>query len=140
MQLVRYNPFNELQKMEHDINKFWQNDFSFPSVSLDQTAVDMYEEDGKLIAEMNLPQFKKEEVTVSSDNGMLEITARHQDKQEKSTKRRYLLKESSSEYYRRIALPEGADGEKAEANYKDGVLKVTMPMEMPKQPKAIDIK
>lgn len=68
------------------------------------------------------------------------MSAKHEEKKENDSKRRYLMRESSSSYYRRIVLPEGANGEKAVAEYKDGTLRLTMPMTTPKPPKAIDIK
>lgn len=140
MQIVKYNPFKELQKMEHDMNKFWNNDWNFPTLLVENSTIDMYEEDGKLITEMQLPKFKKNEITINSEDGVIEVSAKHEEKDEKDTKRRYLMRESSSSYYRRIILPEGADGEKANAEFKDGTLKLTMPIVTPKPPKAIDIK
>lgn len=140
MQIVKYDPFKELQKMEHDINTFWGNGWNLPPLLVENSAVDMYEEDGKLVTELHLPKFKKSEITINSDDGVIEVSAKHEDKEEKDSKRRYLMQESKSSYYRRIVLPEGAEGEKASAEYKDGTLKLTMPMVAPKPPKAIDIK
>lgn len=140
MQLVRYNPYKDIKKMEKDVEKFWSNDWNFPALLAETAAVDMYEEDGNLVTEMHLPQFKKEEISLNSDDGVIEVSAKHEEKQEKNTKRRYLMRESSNSYYRRITLPEGADGNKAEAEYKDGVLKLSMPMSTPNPPKQITIK
>lgn len=60
MQIVKYNPFNELKKMERDMGKFWGSDWNFPALLVENSAIDMYEEDGKLVTEMQLPKFKKE--------------------------------------------------------------------------------
>lgn len=140
MQLIKYNPFSELQKMEHDMEKFWENGWSLPGLFIDNTPIDMYEEDGKLIAELSLPNFKKEEVKVTTDDGILEISAEHKEKEEKETKRRYLLRESSSQFLRRVALPEGAVGDEAEANLSNGKLTITMPMPSKKPAKTVTVK
>lgn len=139
MQLVKYNPFKDLQRMERDMDKFWNNDWNFPTLLVENSAIDMYEENGKLITEIHLPKFKKSEITINSDDGAIEVSAKHEEKDERDTKRRYLVRESSSTYYRRISLPEGANGEKAVAEFKEGTLILTMPTATPKPPKVIDI-
>ncbi len=140
MQLVKYNPFKELQKMERGMDTFWNNSWDLPTLLVDNSAIDMYEEDGKLITELQLPKFKKDEITIHSDDGILEISARHDEKEEKDSKRRYLMRESSSTYYRRVVLPDGVNADKTDAKYENGTLTLTMPMTAPKPPKAIAIK
>lgn len=139
MQLIRYDPFRELQRMQRDLDKFWGGGWGKP-MSTDSYAMDMYEEDGKLVAEVNLPSFRKEEVKVTADNGVLEVTAEHQEKEEKKNKRRYYLRESSDQYSRRIMLPEGADASNVEAAFKNGVLKIMMPMAEKPSTKHVEIK
>lgn len=133
MQLIKYNPIHELNRMERDMEKFWENGWSLPGLFTDSTAIDMYEEDGKLIAELALPHFKKDEVKITADNGILEISAEHTEKEEKKNKRRYLLREANSQFLRRVTLPEGAEGDKAEAHFSHGKLTISMPV-TPKEP------
>lgn len=126
MRLVRYNPLQDLQS-------FWGSDWSaFPSIT-ETAPMDLYEEDGNLVAEVSLPNFSKEEISVTAEHGVLEVSAEHQEKEENKGKRRYYVRESSSHYVRRVALPEGVHTEKTEASFKDGVLKVTIPVLQPKK-------
>ena len=131
MQLVTYNPGRDLQKIERDLDKFWKNGWGIlPSLS-DTTSMDLYEQDGKLVAEVSLPNFKKDEVRVTTDEGVLEISAEHKEKQEDTAKRRYYFRESSNRYLRRVTLPENAKADKVEAEFKDGLLKISMPVATP---------
>lgn len=140
MQIVRYNPFRELQKMEQDLDKLWDNGWgTFPTFA-ESSALDLYEEKGNLVAEVTLPNFKKEEVQVTTDNGVLEVSAEHKEEQEKKGTRHYYFRESSNRYFRRVTLPEGANADKTNASFKDGVLRVTMPMKTPKKAKAVTVK
>ena len=128
MQLVRYSPMRDIQKLERDLGKFWGSDWSlFPSVT-DTAPMDMYEEDGNLVAEIRLPNVNKDEIKVTTDEGVLEVSAVHKEKEEEKGRRRYYFRESSNQCLRRVALPEGAKADKTEANFKDGVLKITMPV------------
>jgi len=49
------------------------------------------------------------------------------------------VRESSSSFYRRIALPKRADADKIEAHLDDGVLKVSVPLTPLPEPKKIAI-
>jgi HSP20 family protein len=140
MQLVRFDPFRELQKVERDMNKLWENGWGMTPLMAETTAMDLYQEDGKLVAEISLPNFKKDEVKVNADEGMLEVSAEHKEEEEKKNKRKYFFRESSNSYFRRVALPEGVETDKADANFDNGVLRIMMPMTEPKQTKAIAIK
>ncbi len=97
-------------------------------------AVDVYEEKGNVIAEMNLPGMKQEDIEVTFQNGDLKITAKRVE--EKETKERdFFYKEiKRGAYERLIALPSKVKRDKTEAHYVNGVLKVVMPvMELPKK-------
>ena len=140
MQLVRFNPFRDLQKMERDLDKLWENGWGLLPSATEASAMDMYEADGKLVAEVSLPSFNKNEIKVTADGGVLEVLAEHQEKEETKGKRRYYFRESSNQYLRRVTLPEGVEADKAEASYENGLLKITMPMATPKQAKTIALK
>ena len=132
MQLVRTNPLADLERMEKDIDKLWQNGWgmlpsSFSSF-VDQTTMDLYEEDGKLVAEVALPNFSKQEISVNVNGDVLEVSAKHQQKEEEKNKRRYYFRESNSSYLRRVTLPEEANSDQIDAKFDNGVLKVSMPL------------
>lgn len=139
MQVVKYDPFRDMRKMERDMDKLWGNGWGMSAIA-DTSAMDMYEEAGKLVAEVSLPNFKKDDVKVTADKGVLEVSAEHKEKEENKGKRRYFFRESSNQYFRRAALPEGAKDDKADASFKDGVLKVTIPMTTQKKVKTIAVK
>jgi HSP20 family protein len=126
--------------MEQDLDKLWENGWGMVPTVSEASAMDLYEEDGNLVAEVSLPNFKKDEVKVTTDEGVLEVTAEHKEEQEKTSKRRYYFHESSNHYFRRVTLPEGVKTDKTDASFKDGVLKVTMPMQAAKKAKEITVK
>ena len=127
MQLVNYNPTTDFKKMEKELDRFWENGWGILPAFTDMSTMDMYEEDGKLIAEVSLPNFKKDEIKVTKQQGVLEISAEHTEKKEDKSKRRYYFRESNDKYLRRVALPEGVKDDKPEAEFKNGILKITMP-------------
>ena len=99
---------------------------TFPSIT--EAAMDLYEQDGNLVAEVSLPNFKKDEISVTTNDGFLEITAKHSQEKEEKGRRYYYFQESADRYFRRVELPDGAQADKIQASFDDGILKVSMPM------------
>lgn len=101
---------------------------------------DVYEDkEGKnLIYETEAPGIKREdlEVRVRERDNTLKISGKSERKEEGKYYRRGRRRKISETH----RLPEGADTENISSKYKDGILKVTVPLEKPlKEEKAIDI-
>jgi HSP20 family protein len=90
---------------------------------------DVYETEGSVIACFELPGAKKEDIDVSISDGMIEVKVesgfekQHEDK-DKGTR---AYERRSSQFYQRVMLPDYAVADKAEANYKNGVLRIEVP-------------
>lgn len=143
--MKRTNNDTGIRGLHDQIDEMFDNFFrsgivQAPSQSL--PSLDIYSEDDKnMVVEMQAPGFEEKDIDLSLRNGVLEIKAQHSDKQEdKSSKRGYLLKESSSSYYRRIALPEHVDENNVQAELDKGVLKITIPFAERPEPKRVKIK
>lgn len=142
MQLTRYNPRKDINRLERELEKTFKNtqEWPWPVLFQDPSVVDMYTEDKNLVVKATLPGFKKEEVTLNAGGDMLEVTAKRTEEEGTEAKRGYLLHESTQSYYRQVALPEGAVADEAKAVFDNGVLTVTMPIEKQAEVKEIAIK
>ncbi len=135
--LIKFDPFAEMQALQ---KQFFGDDWFVPAKSLQLPTTDVYTEDDKqLIVEAHLPNFEESDIDVQVDNSVLEIHAERHE-QEKDKKKKYVVRESSSSFYRRLRLPSTADKEAISANVKDGVLKVVVPLKQLPAPKKIAIK
>ena len=134
--LMRYDPFAELHALQ---KQFFGDDVLSPFKGVNIPTTDVYTNDNnQLMVEAHLPNFNQEDVTIQVDNGALIIqAARHEKEEDKSKK--YVVRESSSSFYRRIQLPERADIDAVEANLDDGILKVAVPLTPLPEPKKITI-
>jgi HSP20 family protein len=104
--------------------------------------MDIYSEDDKqLVVEVHAPGFTKDDVDINVHNGVLEIRGeRHETEEDKKNrKRNYMVRESHASFYRSIALPKYADGDHVDAQFDNGVLKVTVPFKDIPKPKKITI-
>ncbi len=135
--IIKFDPFAEMQALQR---QFFSDDWFMPSVkALQMPTTDVYTEDDKqLTVEAHLPNFEEKDIDINIDKGALVIRAERHE-QEKDKNKKYVVRESSSSFYRRIRLPETADEAKIEANMKDGVLKVVVPLKELPAPKKIAI-
>ena len=133
--LVRWDPLAELTALQ---KQFFGDDWmtSFKGVNIPTT--DVYTKDNQLKIEAHLPNFEQEDVNIQVENNALVISAERHEKEEDKDKK-YVVRESSSSFYRRIALPERADTDSIQAHLDDGVLKVSVPLTPLPEPKKIAI-
>jgi len=118
--------------------QFFGDDWLSPSKAMTVPTTDVYMKDNNLIVEAHLPNFNKDDVSIEIENGALTISAEKHEKVEDKDKQ-YIVRESASTFYRRVALPERADADKIKADLDDGVLKVQIPLEPLPQPKKVAI-
>lgn len=134
--LVRWDPFSELTSLQ---KQFFGDDWTAPMRRVNIPTTDVYTKDNDLIVEAHLPNFEQKDVNIEVENGALVISAERHEKEEDKDKQ-YVVRESSSSFYRRIALPKRADVDKIEANLDDGVLHVVLPLTPLPEPKKIEVK
>lgn len=133
--IVKWDPFEELSALQ---KQFFGEDFVSPVKGLTIPTTDVYTKDDKLVVEAHLPHFTEDDISVQVDEGVLTISASRHDKEDDKEKK-YVLRESSQSFYRRISLPERADGDSIEAHLEDGILKVSVPLTPLPEPKTVAI-
>lgn len=133
--LVRWDPFAELSALQ---KQFFGDDWMTPFKGVNIPTTDVYTKDNLLQVEAHLPNFEQDDVNIQVENSALVISAERHEKEEDKDKK-YVVRESSSSFYRRIALPDRVDTDKIEAQLDDGVLKVSVPLTPLPEPKKIAI-
>lgn len=134
--LMRWDPFAELSTLQ---KQFFGDDLlsSFKGVNIPTT--DVYTKDNALVVEAHLPNFEQKDVNIQVDGNALVISAERHEKEEDKDKK-YVVRESSSSFYRRVALPQRADADSVEAHLNEGVLKVSVPLTPLPEPKKIEVR
>lgn len=102
--------------------------------------VDIAEDDKEYVVKAELPEIKKEEVRVKVEDNVLCISGERKKETEEKGKRYHRIEREYGSFMRSFALPDDADGSKANAEYKDGILKVHLPKSEKAKPKSIDVK
>lgn len=124
MSLIKWEPFDDFDRVFREFGTLASPRTGQAGFDL---AVDVYEDDQNLVAEMNLPGLSGKDISVEVEHNHLRISGRREEKQEKKEKDHYTKEISRGSFERVIALPNKVAADKVEATYNDGVLKVTMP-------------
>ncbi len=133
--LVRWDPFAELSSLQ---KQFFGDNFMSPLKGVNIPTTDVYTRGNDMVVEAHLPNFDDKDINIQVDDNALVISAERHEKEEDKDKK-YVVRESSSSFYRRIVLPDRADADKIEAHMEDGVLKVNIPLTPLPEPKKIAI-
>ncbi|MCA9331880.1 Hsp20/alpha crystallin family protein [Candidatus Saccharibacteria bacterium] len=137
--LTRFDPFAEMRALQKQFFGEEWDSWATPLKSVQLATTDVYTHDDKeLIVETHLPNFSKKDVDIQIDNGALVISGEHHEKNEGKNKK-YVMRESSSSFYRRIRLPERADSKTIKADLKNGILKITVALKEIPKPQRIEI-
>ena len=103
-------------------------------------SVDVTEDNKEWLMKIDLPEVKKEDVKVTVENGVLTITGERKFEKEEKDKKYHRIERAYGNFYRSFTLPEGADGGKVSADFKDGVLKVHLPKDEKAKTKTLEVK
>lgn len=129
------DPFSLMRRMQREMNRVFgqagldvaRRADEFLSTAWAPTTEIAYR-DGNLVVSAELPGLTDKDVKVEINDDFLTIQGERKLEQEQTeggvrrTERKY------GEFYRAIALPEGADTEHAKAEFKDGVLHISIPV------------
>ncbi|WP_353810222.1 Hsp20/alpha crystallin family protein [Agromyces sp. SYSU T00194] len=123
--LARFDPFAGLESFGRDLF----DGGMFRSMRGRAPSTDVYttEDDRTLVLEAHLPGFAEDDISVTVDRGALVVQAeRHETEEDK--KKKYVVRESSTSFYRSLDLPDRADDQAISASFDQGVLTVTVPL------------
>lgn len=142
-----WDPFRDFNLLENRLEKLFGrqsgagNGNEKENITLAQWSplVDITEDDKEYLVKAELPALKKEEVKVTVENGELTISGERKFEKEEKGKKYHRVERSYGSFQRSFTLPEGVDGTKVVAEFKEGILQVHLPKDETAKPKAIEV-
>ena len=143
MSLSVWDPFRE---MENLLDRYGRSARNTLAKSDDKTfkvgdwmpVVDIDETEDAFVVKAELPGVEKDDVTVNIDNGIL--TIKGEKKIETEDKKHHRVECTYGSFVRSFTLPQEIKAEKIEAEYKNGVLTLTIPKSEEVKPQQIEVK
>jgi len=89
--------------------------------------VEVVERDNQLIVRTDLPGMTKDDISVDVEGNSLVIRGERKTERQENEEGYYRSERSYGSFYRQIPLPSGVNAEEASAEFRNGVLEITMP-------------
>jgi len=146
MRLVRYqdpkknSPALLGNWMDDLFSEFFDNNLRSVQGHRGYPLVDIEENDKDYIFKVELPGVKKEDVNIEIDNRVLTISGEKNVTKEENDPNCFRKETYSGTFTRSFTLPDHVESEAAKANFKDGILELTIPKSADKAKKKIEIK
>jgi HSP20 family protein len=149
MAIVRWEPFRDLVTIQDRMNRIFEDTFragSRPGAEDDWSlggswapAVDIYEHDGNLVLKAELPGIDPKDVDVRVENNVLTLRGERKFDPEAKRESCHRVERAYGTFSRSFTLPNVVDTAGIKAEYRDGVLRVTMPKREEAKPKQIQV-
>ena len=146
--ISRYQPLSPWSAFPGEMERFF--DRAFHGLSDDESGsvesnvwaprMDFSETDTEYTMSMDLPGVDKKEVNVQVENHQLMVTGERKEERKQGKRDFHRIERKYGRFYRALALPQNALAEKAKADFKDGVLTVTVPKAEVSKPRRVEVK
>ncbi len=140
MTLTKYDPFvnfANLGMLEDSLNRF----FTTPTAARPWTpAVDILENEQSLVLKADIPGMTENEIGISIENGTLTVKGERKFEKQEDKAGYHRIERSYGTFARSFLLPDSVDAEHVAADYKNGLLTVTIPKKEVAKPRKIEVK
>lgn len=146
MNLVKWDPFGELEEMSNRLNRIFGRS-AVPAASGSEMlqmadwmpSADIEETEKEFLVRAEIPGVNKEDVKVTVEDNVLTIRGERKAEKEESGKKFHRIERSYGSFLRSFRMPDGVDDAAAKAEFKDGMLNVTLPKSQKARTKAVNI-
>ena len=133
MTIVRYDPFRDLRTLQEEVNRLFSTNLTrgFGEEGIGRGAwnpsVDIYENKDQIVLEAELPGMNRDDFELTVENNVITLRGeRHFEKKDDSDNY-HRVERSYGSFTRSFTLPQTVSADSATAEYRNGVLRVTLP-------------
>ncbi len=142
--ITRWNPYRDMavmrRSMDRLFDRYFNEDEEWSESVTWGVALDVVEKENAFVVQASLPGVHPDDIDVTFNNNVLTIKGELRSEEEKEETRYHLRERRYGLFSRSITLPRGIDGENIAAEYKDGVLTLSLPKREEVKPKRIEIR
>ncbi len=144
MNIVKYDPFGDLKTLQDEVNRLFSGTFS--RGSQDEVlrgawspSVDIFENKNEIVLEAELPGMSPENVSISIENNVLTLHGERKFEKKDEGDNFHRVERSYGSFTRSFTLPPTVSSENANAEFNNGVLRLTLAKREEAKPRRIEI-
>ena len=142
--LTRWEPVREMMTLREAMDRLFDDAFTRPINLRDggssAPAVDMYQTDDEVVVKVALPGFKADEVQINVTGDVLSLRGELKREQEEKDKAWHIREHRWSSFERSVALPTQVQADRANADFENGILTISLPKAEEVKPRTISVK
>jgi HSP20 family protein len=145
MTIVRYDPFRDLRTLQEEVNRLFSTNLTrgFGEEGIGRGAwnpsVDIYENKDHIVLEAELPGMKRDDFELSVENNVITLRGERQFEKKDDSDNYHRVERSYGSFTRSFTLPQTVSADGATAEYRNGVLRVTLPKREETKARRIEI-
>jgi HSP20 family protein len=144
MNMVRWSPFREMFVLQNQMNRLFDNTLHGWPPEAEGTvswtpAADIYETDNDLVLEADLPGIDPKNIDIRVENNVLTVRGERSFQPKVERENFHRIERSYGTFARGFTLATTVDPDKIRANYRNGVLSITLPKAEQAKPRRIQI-
>jgi HSP20 family protein len=140
------SPFRHLSNLRDEIDRLFDSPLNALTSNSQQflsgwlPAIDLHENKDQLVLRAELPGMKREDIEVSLHGDVLTVSGERKEEKDFKDSEVYRSERFLGKFQRSFTLPCDVDGAKVKADYREGVLTVSLPKAEESRPKQIEVK
>src|SRR5712691_12998139 len=132
MSIIRYDPFRDLRALQDEVNRLFTGNMArFDDEGIARgswsPSVDIYENKDQIVLEAELPGMKREDFDLSVENNVITLRGERHFEKKDDADNYHRVERAYGSFTRSFTLPQTVSAEGAIAEYRNGVLRVTLP-------------
>ncbi|MDS1029243.1 Hsp20/alpha crystallin family protein [Bacillota bacterium LX-D] len=141
MSLIPWNSIRDMDNFGREMSNFFDYLPTKLFSGMSAPRVDIYQTDADIIVKAEIPGVAKEDLNLYIDENSIRISGQTKKENELKDENVYRTERYYGNFSRTIPLPVGVISDQAKAEYKDGILSITVPKSEPSKSKGrkIDI-
>ncbi len=145
MAIVRWEPFRDLLTTQREFDRLFKEAFSPMSGETELSTrswappVDIYETEDAIVLKAELPGVDAKDVEVRVEDNNLYLKGERKFEKEVKEQNYHRVERSYGSFARSFSLPNSISADKVKAEFRDGLLTLTMPKREEAKPKTIKI-
>jgi len=140
--LIRWQPFRDLFSMRRDIDRLFDEALAHPLTGWEDWSVpqvNLYQTKDDVMVEMAVPGVNPDDIDIEITGDVLTVRGETKVEEEKEDSAYHLRELRYGSFSRTLNLPAKVEADKAKADFKNGMLTLTLPKAEEVRPKTIKV-